>query len=208
MLKRSRKDLSRLLIRSNPYTRLLPIKKLSKLVTSNTYLRKRFTKIYIKGKFSIFLRERNVLIKSNKSTFRSKFNFKRIYLARTKIRYLSKIKRRIYRVLRKTSLKYSFSTLYYTQKLTNRTKVNSNNLIRFGKNVLMFPLEPTLKSYRLPRRLKHYRHYKRTRLLRQIISMTSIRVRTKSLFLSYQSIPKLLTLEQFILKRRLQRQLK
>lgn len=92
--------------------------------------------------------------------------------------------------------------------MTNRTKVNSNNLIRFGKNVLMFPLEPTLKSYRLPRRLKHYRHYKRTRLLRQIISMTSIRVRTKSLFLSYQSIPKLLTLEQFILKRRLQRQLK
>jgi len=101
-----------------------------------------------------------------------------------------------------------FSTSYYTRKRSNTLQDNYINILRFGKNILRFPLQPSRTSYKLPRRLGYYRQYKKVRLLRRVASMTRIRVRTKSLFSSSQSIPKLLTPEQFRKQRRLERELR
>jgi len=101
-----------------------------------------------------------------------------------------------------------FSTSYYTRKRSNTLQDNPLKILRFGKNILFFPLQPSITSYKLPRRLGYYRQYKKVRLLRRVVSINHIRVRTKSLFSSSKSIPKFLNREQFRKKRRLERELR
>ena len=159
-------------------------------------------------KVKIFLKEWDEPVHFKKLNFRSNLKGKRIYLTHTRRRYLTKIRRRIYKSLRKTSLKIFFSTLYYTRNFKNKHLVVTENNLKFGKKVFSFPVQEPQTTYHFPRRLNHYRMYKKLKLLRRIVSRKYIRIRTKALFLSAKSIPKFLTVYQFRKQRRLQRQLK